>query len=172
MVCLWCLWSFGTNNSLMISCYISKINPDSTKVLMPQANPCGNFMRLKPKNGLVSTPTHEEDSTVVHAVFFSRKVSVLVWTAYSLKPEYHSVVLPLKMHLPCSSLRMLLQTEPKTVCWSYTSADFSFSFMRRKKRTGGPFQSPSEAALDPAGPVNSVFGLGISGETHTGGING
>lgn len=40
---------------------------------MPQANPCGNFMRLKPKNGLVSTPTHEEDSTVVHAVFFFSK---------------------------------------------------------------------------------------------------
>lgn len=40
---------------------------------MPQANPCGNFMHLKPKNGLASTLTHEEDSTVVHAVFFSLK---------------------------------------------------------------------------------------------------
>lgn len=130
--------------------------------------PCGNSMHLKPKNGLGSAPTHLEDSTIVHAVFFPWKLSALVWTAYSLEPEYHSIVLPLKMHLPCSSLWMLLQT----VCWSYPSADFSFSFMRGKKRTGWPFQPRSEAPLDPAGSVNSVFGLGISAETHTDEING
>lgn len=86
-VCLWCLWSFGTNNYLLISCYISKINPDSTKVSMPQANPCGNFMHLKPKDGLASTPTLRNIQPLFTQSFFSWKVCVLVRTAYSLKLE-------------------------------------------------------------------------------------
>lgn len=50
---------------------------------------------------------------------------------YSL---YLSVFLPLKMYLPFFSLRMLFLNKLNTVCWSYTSADFRFLFMRKKRR--------------------------------------